>query len=737
MEFVSGGTLAAFLKGRPQPPKDAAELAAKVADAVHFAHHHGIVHRDLKPANILLSDNETPTTNDELNGVPEDRQSAFSPKVADFGLARHAAHEALTQSSDMLGTPSYMAPEMMSGGDHGEKDLPAVDIYGVGAILYELLTGRPPFRGESVPDTFEQVRHLDPVPVRRLQPKVPRDLETICLKCLHKEPRKRYATAADLADDLRRYLAGRPIVGRPIGPMERLAKWARRKPAWSAALGVLFVAAIALLVVGVRYERRLRESVAIAEANEREAQKQRIAAETQREKAQKSYREARATMEKMLGRLNDPRRGDLPRVRELHNDQMEDALAFYLNVAEQDPDASPEVRFEIAESRLQASLLQIHLGRPQEAKDNVQRAADLLQTLLAEQPNEPRFRRALIDCLTQQGVCSPAKERKACYERALVEAESLLASDASRWQYRDDLARLCHLLGQEAQGSKQWDEAERYYSRAIATRESLLKQYPNWRELRLLYEQTRANHLLLLVQCGRSLEDLEPLAREITKGLEAITREDPTSPQAMITLATVRINWTNMKLNFLRATVLIKELGQSIDELTAFVEREPNWMEARHTLYNAHGARAILYDQWHRYPEAANDYRRLVELASTPADRKAKRVDLALLLLLGNNSRSAMEESDRVAADPAPMPSHYVLLRHLQNCRKLADIALWSYHPYRTQAIAAARTSLERTRKDLPPDKWEAWLKSIRSAGGTAEFLKLPELAAAATGKPD
>jgi WD40 repeat protein/serine/threonine protein kinase len=249
LEYVDGGSLAQQLGGKPAPARPAAQLVETLARATHHAHRQGIIHRDLKPANVLL---QTTEHTEHTEQRPNDPRSAsvFSvvsciPKITDFSLAKLlvGGGASQTRSGDILGTPSYMAPEQAAG---RTKDVsPAADVYALGAILYELLTGRPPFRGETSLDTLHQVVSLEPIPPRQLQPKAPRDLETICLKCLQKDPRKRYASAEGLAKDLRRFLAGEPILARPVGPGERLWRWCRRNPVVAA----LTAAVVALLVV--------------------------------------------------------------------------------------------------------------------------------------------------------------------------------------------------------------------------------------------------------------------------------------------------------------------------------------------------------------------------------------------------------------------------------------------------------------------------------------------------------
>jgi tetratricopeptide (TPR) repeat protein/tRNA A-37 threonylcarbamoyl transferase component Bud32 len=223
LEFCPGGSLKKRLAGQPQPPRQAAVLAEKLARAVAAAHAQGLLHRDLKPDNVLLG---------------EDGE----PRITDFGLARRKTDPGMTQSGAVVGTPSYMAPEQAQG----KKDVgPAIDIYALGAVLYECLTGRPPFLADSPVDTLAQLVTTEPVPPRRLNPQVPIDLETICLKCLQKDPGKRYASATDLAQDLGRFLAGEPILARPVGALERAVKWVRRNPVAAILVAVLLLVVLA------------------------------------------------------------------------------------------------------------------------------------------------------------------------------------------------------------------------------------------------------------------------------------------------------------------------------------------------------------------------------------------------------------------------------------------------------------------------------------------------------------
>jgi WD40 repeat protein/serine/threonine protein kinase len=267
LEFVDGGSLERKLAGTPLPPRPAAGLVEDLARAMHAAHSRGIIHRDLKPANVLLQESgvqgqESGVRSQESEKKGPNSADSWIPKVTDFGLAKRLDDQARTQSGAVLGTPSYMAPEQAGGKSH--EIGPACDTYALGAILYECLTGRPPFKAATPLDTILQVLAAEPVPPSRLNAGVPRDLETICLKCLEKEPARRYATALQLADDLHAFREDRPIAARPVGRLKQAWRWCKRNRTVAALLAlvilVLSAGAVTSTILGLKAQANAEEA---------------------------------------------------------------------------------------------------------------------------------------------------------------------------------------------------------------------------------------------------------------------------------------------------------------------------------------------------------------------------------------------------------------------------------------------------------------------------------------------
>ena len=335
LEYVEGLPLDRTLDAKPQRPRDALRLVETLARAIHFAHQRHIVHRDLKPANVLIARDGT-------------------PKITDFGLAKNLeGPSSQTKSGTLIGTPSYMAPEQASG--EGGIPGPAVDIHALGAILYEMLVGRPPYLGASPYETTMQVVNQEPVRPSRLVPRLPADIETICLKCLQKDAAKRYPDAARLAEDCRRFLAGAPILSRPVSPPERLWRWCLRNPRVAglaaAVAGLLLVVAVgssiaAVMLTNERNAKEAQREAAVdarlaAEAASRLADEQRLAAESARKEADVNARLATeqaglalSTMQLLVDKVQTQLE-DAPRTQTLKRELLETAIEGLKAVAKQ------------------------------------------------------------------------------------------------------------------------------------------------------------------------------------------------------------------------------------------------------------------------------------------------------------------------------------------------------------------------------------------------------------------
>jgi serine/threonine protein kinase len=644
LEHVEGGNLAERLAGRPQPARAAAALVETLARALHYAHEQGVIHRDLKPANILM-ERKSEIPNPRSERIDSDfgfRISDLEPKVTDFGLAKRLDEKGLTQTGDLLGTPGYLAPELTHGRARGGDCGPTVDVYGLGAILYELLTGRPPFRGETVLDTLEQVRALEPVPVRRLQPKVPRDLETVCLKCLDKEPGRRYASAGDLAADLGRLLHGEPIRARPVSLALRLAKWVRRKPALAALAAVSSLALVALVAGGLVYNAWLQKAVDRAEAGETRARKQQQRADT-------GYRAARDALDRMLGHLERRQIGEVPQLKELERRQCEDALAFYGGILAGADDPDPEVRLDAARAYKRTAQIQALLDHFPEARRSLGRAIDLLESLPAALHDRPEAQDLLAACYGDRGFMAARPDDRERGIRKGLAIRERLARARPNDPARQNAVALCeHQLAHVFINAGRWADAERHCERAVAIRTRLVRHHPQKESYQ---EELAGDYVNLGVIYGSTKRrDIFDVYEKVGALLRPLIARHPDDFQKRLVLASVEVNQGLDLRGQGKPRAALRQCTEAVNLAEAALWREPHYVTARATALNAHGARAQTYEALGRWADAAKDWDRVVELDGG-THRWVHRALRAMDLASAGDYARATAEADALAAD--------------------------------------------------------------------------------------
>jgi tetratricopeptide (TPR) repeat protein len=489
LEYVDGGTLARKLGGVPLLAHQAARLVETLARAMHAVHQCHIVHRDLKPANVLLTADGT-------------------PKISDFGLAKQLDKDTgQTRTQAIMGTPSYMAPEQAAG--QAKQVGPAADVYALGAILYEALTGRPPFQAATVLETLELVRTQEPRPPSRLQPSVPLDLEAICLKCLAKDPRRRYADAAALAKDLHGFQAGEPISARSMWSWERALRWVRRRRAEAACLGVSLAVALCLPLIGWHYGWKVRV--------ERDAAQQALQkAEANSKRAEDSYRLAREALEDFMARLRARFPKGLPE--DMHKMMLEAELEFYRKYADQRDD-EPQFKAKRAQMLFQLGLDTAELSSSKDAIPFYERGRDLWVQLVRDFPEEKQYQKGLADTLNNLGFSydktGRLEEAKQNYGDALAIYKKLTEKYRTNLQYVLALGRVQCNLGAVVSDSGELQAALSWYAQAVATLESVRAKQPEDATARQALRDSHWGRAAILTKLARHAEALKDWDRAI------------------------------------------------------------------------------------------------------------------------------------------------------------------------------------------------------------------------------
>ena len=492
-DFIEGPSLDNWLVDQRPSCRDSARLCAKVSDALHHAHQQGIIHRDMKPGNILI-----------------DR--AGEPHITDFGLAKRETSEVvMTMEGQVFGTPAYMSPEQAKGQGHAADR--RTDIYSLGAILFELLTGEHPFRG-SVQMLLKQVIEDEPPSPRKFDSRVPRDLETMCLKCLQKEPASRYDTAQALADEFDRFLAGKPILARPVGRLERIGRWCRRNPLVAASVTAAVVSLLfGLIAATVGY---VRTSLALEEARLSQA------------RAEESLQQARQAVDDLFTRVSEDALLNQPGMQPLRRDLLRRARDYYEKFLKQGQ-GDPSLRDEMAMAQFRVGLIAEEIESPGKAIASYETARDIQAELVGDEPNNPNRLKALGDTLNAIGRAlhkqqQPQRALKA-YAAAIEVRKRLAERLPNKMEFQRTLANTYMNIGL-AQKESDPAHAHKSMEQAQAIRNKLLVAGQHDAKLRRDFAMGCFN-LAMLALAGKDVDAAEADLDKARQLFTALLKDAP------------------------------------------------------------------------------------------------------------------------------------------------------------------------------------------------------------------
>jgi len=588
MRLINGRSLVHH-RQRFHDPKSAARLIAVMARAVHFAHQRGILHRDLKPSNILID-------------------AEGNPHLTDFGLAKMIEHKGdMTQSSAIMGTPDYMAPEQAMG--KAKHLTTAADIFSLGVILYEMIIGLPPFRAETPLKTIQQVIEAEPRRPSSINRKIDRDLETICLKCLEKDPQRRYGSAEALDEDLDRWLRNEPISARSVTSPERAVKWARLRPA-AAALATVVILSVAGFVLNSTINReRLRRERDTANAA-------RLEADTQRELAETNFFRACEAVETYLNKVTDNPRLKESDFRVLRKELLETAVPFYEDLVRQRSTDGKLLR-EQAVALMKLGDIRQDLGEHGKAEDAQRQGAVVLERLAADFPDVPGFRADLAVSLNALGNLllrtGRQEEAREAFQRAVLVGEKLTAGFPATPEYQARLAGSQNNLGFLFYKAGRTNEAESAYRRAIKIQENVANGPSASGDEQAALASSYGNLGALLQESGRP-EEAERAHRRALGICEKLATGFPRRGEYQDALATSLNNLGTLQYKMGRTNEAELSYRRAVnieEKLTAVLPTPP---EYRHRSVVSHSNLGMLLFRTGRTNEAEVSFRKAVDI---------------------------------------------------------------------------------------------------------------------------